>query len=210
MPPHCLRGWSSSRIATTQTTAAARLWRVLAVLFFLGCVGRRSNDVHAFSISPPSSARSASSTPFSSSSLDRKGSRLVSGTASSPSSSALPKYRFTPGGEVIRRQQQQGACHAVARTSPGVSPLRAAPGDDGFGPGGEEGNAGSEFREGGVGGDGGEAEGEEPGLAMPDIVNPFKLAFEAGQNLRSTLATTLEQITGTASPVSPSSTVVIR
>lgn len=37
---------------------------------------------------------------------------------------------------------------------------------------------------------------------LPEVVNPFKLAFDAGRNLRATLAKNLEQITGTASPVS--------
>lgn len=43
---------------------------------------------------------------------------------------------------------------------------------------------------------------ERIGLTLPEISNPFKAAFEAGQTLRSTLADTLGQITGTASPVS--------
>lgn len=43
---------------------------------------------------------------------------------------------------------------------------------------------------------------ERIALTLPEMTNPFKKAFDAGQNLRSTLADTLGQITGTASPVS--------
>lgn len=38
-------------------------------------------------------------------------------------------------------------------------------------------------------------------IKLPELVNPFKMAFEAGRNLRATLANNLEQITGAASPV---------
>lgn len=49
-------------------------------------------------------------------------------------------------------------------------------------------------------GDGGV--GSQQQQQLPEVVNPFKLAFDAGRNLRATLAKNLEQITGTASPVS--------
>lgn len=50
----------------------------------------------------------------------------------------------------------------------------------------------------GVGLDGG---GKIP-LPEIDVVNPFKVALDAGRNLRASFSNTLEQITGTASPVS--------
>ena len=43
--------------------------------------------------------------------------------------------------------------------------------------------------------------GGRPQQQLGDVVNPFKLALDAGRNLRATLAKSLEQITGTASPV---------
>lgn len=204
MPLHRLGG-RSSRAATT--AAAARLWRVSAVLLCFGCVGQRGNDVQAFAFAPPSSVQPASSASSSSSSvsLSRQAGGLA-GAASSSSSSSGP--RLASRGVLRRRRQQQqqqrGCSSAVARTttlatSSGVSPLRAGTGDDDRTRedwGREEGSGIS-----GGSGAAGEGEGEQPGLAVPDIVNPFKLAFEAGQNLRSTLATTLEQITGSASPV---------
>lgn len=208
MPPRCLGG-RTSRAATT--AAAARLWRVSAVLFFLGCVGQRGNDVQAFSFAPPSSARHAPSVSSCSTSDSITRSRNGGGLAAASSSSSRG---------VVRRQQQQqqqgrrGCVYSVARTSPlatssAVSPLRAGAEDDGYEGAGEdrareEGEIGSQTRGGsGAAGEGaGEGEATEPGLAMPDIVNPFKLAFDAGQKLRATLANTLEQITGTASPVS--------
>lgn len=209
MPPHCLGG-RSSRAATA--APPARLWRVSAVLF-LGCVGQRGNNLHAFAFAPPSSAHPSPSASSSSTSSSATLSQNRGGLAGAASSSSV--HRLASRG-VVRRQQGQQRCSSavVARTrslarSPGISPLRAGAGDDGYQGAGEdrtreEGNTGSEIRgdSGAVGEGAGKGEAEEPGLAMPDIVNPFKLAFEAGQNLRATLATTLEQITGTASPVS--------
>ncbi|CAN0144422.1 unnamed protein product [Ascophyllum nodosum] len=43
--------------------------------------------------------------------------------------------------------------------------------------------------------------GGRPQQQLGDVVNPFKLALDAGRNLRATLAKSLEQITGTASPL---------
>ena len=209
MPPRCLGG-RTSRAATT--AAGARLWRVSAVLFFLGCVGQRGNDVQAFAFAPPSSARQPPSASSCSTSHSATRGRNGGGPAAAAASSSSSRG-------VVRRQQQQqqgrrGCSYSVARTSPlaissAVSPLRAGVEDDGYEGAGEdrareEGETGSESRGGsGAAGEGaGEGGAMEPGLAMPDIVNPFKLAFEAGQNLRATLANTLEQITGTASPVS--------
>lgn len=48
-------------------------------------------------------------------------------------------------------------------------------------------------------GDGVDVDGDD---GESGVVNPFKLAFDAGRNLRASVANTLEQITGTASPVS--------
>lgn len=42
---------------------------------------------------------------------------------------------------------------------------------------------------------------DEARVQLPDLVNPFKVAFEAGRKLRNTVASNLEQITGAASPV---------
>lgn len=45
-------------------------------------------------------------------------------------------------------------------------------------------------------------EGTESGrVSLPNIVNPFKVAFDAGRQLRMTIANNLEQITGAPSPV---------
>lgn len=50
--------------------------------------------------------------------------------------------------------------------------------------------------------DGSDPQGSEVGrVKLPNIVNPFKVAFDAGRQLRINLATNLEQITGTPSPV---------
>lgn len=95
--------------------------------------------------------------------------------------------------------------HAQRAATAAAGPLRAAAGDgDNNGEEGEWRKFGSgrldeeeDEEEGGVGDD-----VERIALTLPEISNPFKAAFEAGQTLRSTLADTLGQITGTASPVS--------
>lgn len=97
---------------------------------------------------------------------------------------------------------------ATAATA-AAGPLRAAAGDDNKDGGGAQEGEG-EWRKFGSGRLDEEEEEEEEGfgdgverigLKLPEMSNPFKAAFEAGQTLRSTLADTLGQITGTASPV---------
>ncbi|CAM9389894.1 unnamed protein product, partial [Hapterophycus canaliculatus] len=97
-----------------------------------------------------------------------------------------------------------------ARKHATTGPLSAAAGDGGGAPQEEEGEW-RRFGSGRFDEEGGEDGGLEStaraddldriGLKIPEIVNPFKVAFDAGQSLRSTFADTLGQITGTASPL---------
>lgn len=209
----------SSSVAARTTAATSSLWRLAAALLFSGCVGQQRNDVRAFAFAPSSLGPSlASSSPWSSSAYSalRRGGGGGGGDGAGASSHV---HRLAARGAIRQQQQQQcsstsassfwrlarkTSCSAVATA---VAPLRAV--EDG---GGEAQGSG----EGGQGG-GGEGEeissssssvdvdaggAEEASMALPEIVNPFKLAYDAGQKLRSTLANTLEQITGTAGPVS--------
>lgn len=171
-----------------------------AVLF---CVCRQhGNDVRAFTFSPPPST--AGPAPGSSSPAGlRRGGAAGLGALSPPSSSLLP----TASHRAFERNHDE---RAAARAA---GPLRAAAGDDNSGKdgGGQEEEEEGEWRRFGSGRleedeeeqfGGVEDDVERIGLTLPEISNPFKAAFEAGQTLRSTLADTLGQITGTASPVS--------
>ncbi|CAN0024021.1 unnamed protein product [Ectocarpus sp. 12 AP-2014] len=114
--------------------------------------------------------------------------------------------RVGAAGTTPAAQHTFGRKHAAAGTSAPAGPLRAAAGGDGGGDGAAPQEEG-EWRRFGSGsmseeGSGAEDDGvERVALKLPEIANPFKKAFDAGQNLRSTLADTLGQITGTASPL---------
>eukprot|EP00903_Cladosiphon_okamuranus_P020819 g19121.t1 len=182
------------RAATTTTAAAA------AVLF---CVCRQQgSEVRAFTFSsqPPSAAGPAlSSSPPPS--LRR------AGPAGPLSSLPPPSHRvFEHSNKHTDRGVAAASAATAARTAAAV-PLRAAAGDgkDGAEEEGEWRRYGSgrfddeeerQAMEGSLADD-----VERIKLTLPEISNPFKAAFEAGQTLRSTLADTLGQITGTASPL---------
>ncbi|CAM9678446.1 unnamed protein product, partial [Ectocarpus sp. 12 AP-2014] len=130
-------------------------------------------------------------------------------TAGSPvaKSSSPPAglRRVGAAGTTAPAQHTFGRKHAAASTSAPAGPLRAAAGGDG-GDGGAAPQEEGEWRRFGSGsmseeGSGAEDDVERVALKLPEIANPFKKAFDAGQNLRSTLADTLGQITGTASPL---------
>lgn len=132
-------------------------------------------------------------------------------TAGSPvaKSSSPPAglRRVGAAGTTTAAQRAFGRKHAAPGTAAPSGPLRAAAGSDGSDDGAvlqEEGEW-RRFGSGSMSEEGSGAEDddvERVGLKLPEIANPFKKAFDAGQNLRSTLADTLGQITGTASPVS--------
>lgn len=158
--------------------------RAATAVLLLFCVCRRQgNDVHAFTFSPPPSTAGSATSSSAPAGVRTGGAGLGAG--------ALPSSPHP----VFERKH---ARHATA-----AGPLRAAAGDD---KGGEEG----EWRKFGSGSMGKEEEEEfkigedgieRAGRQLPEISNPFKAAFDAGQALRLTLADTLGQITGTASPV---------
>lgn len=175
------------------TTAAA------AVVLFCVC-RQQGNDVRAFTFSPPPSAARPAPISSSPSSLRRGG---EAGLGALSQSSSIPSQSH----RVFEHSNKHSERAAAATAA--VGPLRAAAGDgkDGAEEEGEwrrfgSGRLEAEEEEEGQAMDGSIADDvERIGLTLPEISNPFKAAFEAGQTLRSTLADTLGQITGTASPV---------
>lgn len=202
--------WSNNRSTTTHAAAAtSRLGRLTIVLFLGGWVGQQRNDALALAFAPPSGVTNL---PFFSVTAPRR----VVVASRSVADRVATRARYS------RQQQRHQRCctssikHAASfgglllpiRTCSATAPLRAEAG--GNEPKGEEPTRSEgEGKARKSGSDNGAARGEddggegtEAGLGgLPDIVNPFKLAFEAGRNLRATLENTLEQITGTASPV---------
>ncbi|CAM9283124.1 unnamed protein product, partial [Ectocarpus sp. 8 AP-2014] len=131
-------------------------------------------------------------------------------TAGSPvaKSSSPPAglRRVVAAGTTAAAQRTFGRKHAAPGTAAPAGPLRAAAGGDGSDDGAAPQEEGEwrRFGSGSMSEEGSGAEDddvERVALKLPEIANPFKKAFDAGQNLRSTLADTLGQITGTASPL---------
>lgn len=132
-------------------------------------------------------------------------------TAGSPvaESSSPPAglRRVGAAGTTAAAQRAFGRKHVPPGTAAPGGPLRATAGGDGRNDGTAPEEEG-EWRRFGSGSASEEESGaqdddvERIAVTLPEIANPFKKAFDAGQNLRSTLADTLGQITGTASPVS--------
>lgn len=169
-----------------------------AVVLFCVC-RQHGNGVCAFTFSPPPST--AGPAPSSSSPAGLRRGATAGLGAFSPSSSSLP----TASHRVFEHKHHDERA-AAARAA---GPLRAAAGGDNSSSkdGGEEEGEWRKFGSGRLEEDEegqsgvGEDDVERIALTLPEISNPFKKAFEAGQTLRSTLADTLGQITGTASPV---------
>lgn len=107
------------------------------------------------------------------------------------------------GTRACERRRERAVIKRYPSSAPGVrrrSRLRMAGEQEGS----RETRRQGDDRSGGVateGGGRGPQQEETKGGKGLDIVNPFKKAFDAGRDLRQSLATALESITGTASPV---------
>ncbi|CAN0008305.1 unnamed protein product, partial [Scytosiphon promiscuus] len=175
----------------------------------LGVCRQHGNDVRAFAFAPPPSTAG----PPSSSPPGEVGTAAVVAQSSAPTG-LRSRGGERGGGAGIAGGSSWSSAASGRRVFPRkhatwTGPLSAAAGDGGGGAPQEEEGEWRRFGSGrfddDVGAEGGlETAADDPdriGLKIPEIVNPFKKAFNAGQSLRSTFADTLGQITGTASPL---------
>lgn len=216
---------NKTKVSSLQSRPRAVGRGKLPASLLLLLLGRHHADVHAFALAPSAAITSVSTSSFIGT-LDVRVAALSRALNTRPVNRCLSrelpysnrcscrcssegdhvpsrsKQAFAIGTSSSRSSSNNNRRMAFARSS---TKLLAEPEDSQGGPS-EEGEAPA--REGAASdgeivenslGEGGVGSQQQQ---LPEVVNPFKLAFDAGRNLRATLAKNLEQITGTASPVS--------
>lgn len=184
---------SASVSASSRRSSSTSPRKLTAVLLFLGCLQHYEILVRAFA--PPNLASMSTL-------------RRATSVVAVAESCAVPRD-VSYSALLATRQQSCSSTNVATAQQPGRRRHTRLHVE-------EEGRGGEAQREDGTSNENGDASGaggEWVGLAgmegdgkipLPeiDIVNPFKVAFDAGRTLRASFATTLGQITGTASPVS--------